>query len=123
MVGGRKAWGDFPWHEASFIGGSASNRGFVQQRFAGEEAAYGSAELRLRLFDSGILFPSRTWIFGLADVGRVWADGDDSDEWHPSYGGGVVVHLRATPIRLRAEWARNDDEDSNNFYFATGFAF
>jgi hypothetical protein len=123
-IGGRQVWGTFPWHEAAFIGGSGSNRGFAEQRFAGERAAYGSLELRYHLFDgTTVLFPGRLWIFGLADAGRVWVDGEDSDEWHPSYGGGVVVEMMATPIKLIAEVARNDDEDDLNFYFRTGFAF
>jgi hypothetical protein len=123
-IGGRKVWGDFPWHEAAFIGGSGSNRGFARQRFAGEEAAHGSLELRFHLFDGTmILFPASMWIFGLADAGRVWVDGEDSDEWHPSYGGGVIVEMMATPIKLIAEVARNDDEDDTNFYLRTGFAF
>jgi hypothetical protein len=122
-VGGRKVWGDFPWHQAAFIGGSDSNRGFTRQRFAGERAAYGGAELRLRVFDGGVVLPTRTWVFALVDVGRVWADGDDSDEWHPSYGGGLLLGLRATPMKFRVEVAKNDDEDSLKFYLATGFAF
>ncbi len=123
-IGGRKVWGTFPWHEAAFIGGSGSNRGFARQRFAGEEEAHGSLELRFHLFDgTTILFPASMWIYGLADAGRVWVDGEDSDEWHPSYGGGFVVEMLATPIKLIAEVARNEDEDDLNFYFRTGFAF
>ena len=122
-VGGRKVWGRFPWHEAAFIGDRASNRGFPVQRFAGDRSLYGSAELRLHLFDAVALFPGRLWIYGLADVGRVWTDGEESDEWHPSYGAGVVIELAATPIKLRAEIAENKDEGDRRFYFSTGFAF
>lgn len=122
-VGGRMVWGDFPWHEAAFIGSSGSNRGLPRQRFAGEESAYGNAELRLHLFDSYNLLPSRTWIFGLADVGRVWVDGESSDEWHPSYGGGIIVGMIASPMKVRATWARNDDEDIDRFYLSMGFSF
>jgi len=50
-------------------------------------------------------------------------DGESSDEWHPSYGAGVVVELMATPHKLRVEWARNEDEDTNRFYLSLGFSF
>jgi outer membrane protein assembly factor BamA len=80
--------------------------------------------LRYHLLEgTNVLFPGRLWIFGLADAGRVWVDDEDSDEWHPSYGGGVVVEMLATPLKMTVEVARNDDEDDLNFYFRTGFAF
>jgi hypothetical protein len=122
-IGGRAVWGDFPWREAAFIGGKDSNRGFSSRRFAGDKSAYGSLELRLHLLNSRKRLPSKVWIYGLVDVGRVWVDGEDSEEWHPSYGGGIVMELMGTPVRLRAEVARNDDEDSQNFYLLTGFSF
>jgi outer membrane translocation and assembly module TamA len=122
-LGGRVVWGDFPWHEAAFIGGKESNRGFSSRRFAGDKSAYGSLELRLNILKIRSRLPSRIWVYGLTDAGRVWSDGEDSNEWHPSYGGGVVLELWATPLKVRAEVARNDDEDSLNFYFQTGYAF
>jgi hypothetical protein len=123
-VGGRTVWGTFPWHEAAFIGGAENNRGFAEQRFAGDRAAYGSLELRYHLLEgTNVLFPGRLWIFGLADAGRVWIDDEDSDEWHPSYGGGVVVEMLATPLKMTVEVARNDDEDDLNLFFKSGFAF
>ena len=84
---------------------------------------YGGAEVRLHLGDAVVLFPGRLWLYGLVDVGRVWFDGDDSDEWHPSYGGGFVVELSATPLKFRAEFVKNDDEDDTQFYLTSGFAF
>ena len=43
----RRVLGDYPFHEAAFIGGPSSVRGFSVQRFAGDAAAFGNAELRL----------------------------------------------------------------------------
>ena len=65
-AGGKKVWGDFPFHESAFLGGpgltggDASNgslRGFRKNRFAGEAALYGSSELRLALARIRLLFP------------------------------------------------------------------
>jgi hypothetical protein len=122
-VGGRKVWGYFPWHDAAFIGGSRSNRGLASQRLAGDESLYGNAEVRLHLFSITNVLPTRWWVLGLADAGRVWVDGESSDEWHPSYGAGLVVELMATPHKLRVEWARNEDDDTNRFYLSLGFSF
>ena len=36
--------------------------------------------------------PIQIGIFGGADVGRVWIDGEDSDTWHNSVGGGFWVN-------------------------------
>ncbi len=123
QVGGRKVWGDFPWHEAAFVGGKDTLRGYAEQRFAGEEAAFGSVELRVRILEGKFLFPGRVWLLGLADMGRVWDDGEDSNEWHDAYGGGVAVEMLATPVKMRLEVVRNDEEDSTSTYFSTGFAF
>ncbi|MEJ2086849.1 MAG: BamA/TamA family outer membrane protein, partial [Acidobacteriota bacterium] len=122
-VGGRAVRGTFPWFEAAFIGGPDSNRGFPRQRFAGEESLYGNFELRIHLLKGVFIFPGRIWMFGLLDAGRVWVDGEDSSDWHPSYGGGFVFELAATPVKLWTGVAKNDDEGDLRFYFNSGFAF
>jgi len=121
-VGGRKVWGRFPWHSAAFVGGSDSNRGFRNQRFAGEASLYGNLELRLALFNAMFVVPGRLWLFGLADVGRVYVDGEESDEWHPSFGGGVVLEVMGAPMKFWAGVAKNKN-DSVRIYFASGFSF
>lgn len=122
-AGGRRVRGTFPWHEAAFIGGPNSNRGFARQRFAGEDSLYGNLEVRIHLLKGVFVFPGRIWMFGLVDAGRVWVDGEDSSEWHPSYGGGLVLELAATPIKFWSGVARNDDEGDLRFYFNSGFSF
>jgi outer membrane protein assembly factor BamA len=122
-VGGRKVWGRFPWREAAYVGGQRSNRGFETNRFAGHSSLYGRAELQWHLFDALFFIPGRFWIYGLADAGRVWFDDEDSDDWHPSYGGGIALDLPASPLRFRLELAQNTDEGELQFYFATGFSF
>ena len=49
-VGGRKVFGEYPWFEAAFVGGSKSLRGYRKNRFAGDGSLYGSVEARLWLF-------------------------------------------------------------------------
>jgi outer membrane protein assembly factor BamA len=88
-LGGKKVWGCVPFHEAAYIGGESSLRGFELQRFAGDAAVYGSAELRLTLANIFFLFPTEFGVFGLADAGRVYVQGTSPGGWHTDGGGGI----------------------------------
>jgi hypothetical protein len=67
--------------------------------------------------------PGRLWLFGLADIGRVWFEGESSDDWHSSYGGGVVFELAGTPLAFWTGAARGSGSDETRFYFHSGFGF
>ncbi|HEX2211484.1 MAG TPA: BamA/TamA family outer membrane protein, partial [Longimicrobium sp.] len=88
-AGGELARGDFPFQEAAFLGGPGSLRGYPYQRFAGDAAAFGAAELRQPLGQVKLLVRGRLGVFALADAGRVWMDGDSPGDWHTDFGGGV----------------------------------
>ena len=49
----------------------------------------GSAELRLPLGRATLVLPADIGVFGLADAGRVFLEGESSDKWHSAFGGGV----------------------------------
>ena len=89
-MGGKKVWGDPPFHELAYLGGSATVRGYTPQRFAGDAAAYGNAELRLFIKHFSV---GDVGIFGLADAGRVFLDGESSGRWHTAGGGGIWFAL------------------------------
>ena len=88
-VGGQVVRGDFPFHEAAFLGGGGSLRGYPFQRFAGDAAAFGSAELRQPLGQVKLLVRGRLGVFALADAGQTWIDGNSPGEWRTDVGGGV----------------------------------
>ena len=88
-AGGEKALGDFPFQAAAFLGGPGSLRGYAYQRYAGDAAAFGSAELRQPLGQVKLLVRGRLGVFALADAGRVWVDGDSPGGWHTDVGGGL----------------------------------
>ncbi len=121
-LGGAARFGDYPFFDAAYLGG-ATNRGSRLGRFAGDSSIFGSAEVRQYLtgpiFQS--LFPVRLGVVAFADVGRVWLDGDRSEAWHPSWGGGAVLKPVGTPIVLRAVAARGTD--GTLFYAGSGFRF
>ncbi|MGB3543428.1 BamA/TamA family outer membrane protein, partial [Rubrivirga sp.] len=101
-AGGSHRIGAFPFFDAAVIGQAASVRGFRRERFAGRSAAFGNAEVRLKLFElPTYLVPFDVGVLGFADAGRVWiGTGDDvagienpivadGDEIHLGYGGGL----------------------------------
>jgi hypothetical protein len=120
-VGGKHLWGDFPYSDAAFLGGSQNLRGLREQRFAGEAAAYGGAELRVFLTRLFLLFPIDFGVFGLSDVGRVFAEGQPSGGWHTSLGGGVWLAPVSRSATVHASIAQS--EGRRAFYVGTGFAF
>jgi hypothetical protein len=118
---GKKLWGAFPWHEAAFLGGRRSVRGLASQRFAGESSVVASAELRIPLGNVFILVPGHFGIFALGDVGRVFVDGESSDQWHTSAGGGLWMSF-VDPQNLFSLTVAGSDEDTR-FYLALGMAY
>jgi hypothetical protein len=121
-VGGRRVWGTYPWFESAFIGGRASVRGYSRQRFAGDGSLYGGLEARAWLFTLDVPpVPLRVGVLGFGDVGRVWLEGESSDTWHPSGGGGLMLQPVATPFVLTAAVASG--KEGSRWYFGYGFFF
>ena len=122
-VGGEKVWGDrFPWSQAAFLGGTASVRGFQQERFAGDGVVFGTGELRLRLGNPRVVVPVNMGIFGFADAGCVYLDGASPGGWHTSLGGGIWLSPIGQPYMLRAGFGVSDDEGTK-IYIETGLPF
>lgn len=92
-VSGTHTWGDVPYFEAAFIGGGRTVRGLPQGRYEGNQAAFGNLDLRFRVSKIQFVLPWDFGILGLADIGRVWVDGEESNTWHPSFGGGLWAAL------------------------------
>jgi hypothetical protein len=89
LAGGVKTWGRLPFFIAPTLGGSRTLRGYRPDRFAGDASVYGTAEVRLPLTRIRLIVPGQQGVFGFADGGRVYLDGESSDQWHATTGGGV----------------------------------
>jgi hypothetical protein len=119
-VGGAKVWGDYPFMNAAYIGGGATVRSLRYNRFAGDASIYGGAELRLKIARISPLLGSDIGIMGLADVGRVFVEGQSSDVWHPGYGGGIwLAFLNG---RTRATISAAGGQGSARFYLNFGLS-
>jgi hypothetical protein len=120
-LGGRQVWGTYPVQEAAFIGGTETVRGLAIQRYAGDAAVWGNAELRLRLGEVRLLVPGAIGVFGLVDSGRVFLSGEDSRRWHTGVGGGIWLSFLRRENTLSVAAART--EGQTRVYFGAGFAF
>ena len=120
-VGGKRVWGRFPFSEAAFLGGPASVRSIRHQRYAGDAMALGSAEIRLEVGRIKFPVPSDVGVYGLADAGRVFVDGETSDTWHTAAGGGLWFALINRSNVVRISVARGDGRTA--VHAGVGFAF
>jgi hypothetical protein len=82
---------------------------------------FGNAELRLHLFRTMLLLPTNVGIFGLADIGRVYVDGENSDEWHTGFGGGLSFGVFRAVNTLTVAVATS--EERTGLYVRAGFLF
>jgi hemolysin activation/secretion protein len=120
-VGGRKLWGHYPFFDAAFIGGASTVRLGKVNRYAGDASAYGSAELRLNVAPVEIILPGHFGVFGLADAGRVFLEGESSDRWHTAYGGGIWLSWLERAYTISVAVAKG--EERTGVYFQGGFGF
>jgi outer membrane protein assembly factor BamA len=120
-AGGQHVFGTFPFHEAAFLGGASTLRGWDQQRFAGRSAVYGSAELRMRLGKIRIIVPADIGVMGFSDVGRVFLDDEESDRWHTGNGGGLWIAPLMRNYTLSVSVAQG--RERTGVYLRSGFAF
>ena len=124
--------GDAPYYDLAALGGAGSLRGFRQERFLGDGALLGGAEVRFPVTPFFAFFPGTIGLSGFAEIGRVFSDFDgfavadgaeptstQEETWHPSYGGGVWVSLVSSEYTLNVTLARSDE--GNRLYFGLGF--
>ncbi|HUQ83569.1 MAG TPA: BamA/TamA family outer membrane protein, partial [Gemmatimonadaceae bacterium] len=87
--GGRKVWGDAPFHEAAYIGGCGTLCSMDAQRYAGDASIYGTSELRVPVARVRFPIPINIGLLGFVDAGRVYLDGESPGGWHTVTGGGA----------------------------------
>jgi hypothetical protein len=126
-MGGERVFGEYPFHEAAFIGGGglahsgSTVRGLYAQRYAGDSAIYGNAELRFRVRDIYLFFPGEIGLFILGDVGRVYFHGENSKMWHSAIGGGVWLSFLGRKNTFSISLAKSDER--LGLYVSGGFSF
>lgn len=111
---------DFEFYQAAVLGANTGLRGYRLQRFSGESALAFSADLRLQLtsFRTGLL-PLKLGVFGGYDYGRVWLDGEDSNTWHDSVGGGLLI---TAVDAISGQFGLFNSDDGLRLSFALGIS-
>lgn len=121
LGGGRIFSKDYEYFQALNLGQNNFLRGFRKNRFSGQGLAYGSIELRVKLFDSkSYILPGGVGLIGYDEVGRVWVKNEDSDRWHNSFGGGFYFAAYNTAL-LSATAGFSSEERIFNFSIGTKF--
>jgi hypothetical protein len=138
-VAGEKNWGAYPFFESAQLGGAAQRsgldvtgastgnllRGYELNRFAGDASLVGNTDLQITLGKLNPGLPLRFGIVALADLGRVFLEGEGSSRWHAGVGGGLWLGLFAGGTdfhfasSLQATIVHSDN--GNAFYLFTGF--
>ncbi|MCD6062478.1 MAG: hypothetical protein K0R82_389 [Flavipsychrobacter sp.] len=91
VAAGTDVEGDPEYYQYPSVGGSRSLRGFRRDRFRGDIAFYNNNELQWIKDVRTKIMNGKVGILALVDDGRVWLDNEDSDKWHVTYGGGVIL--------------------------------
>jgi hypothetical protein len=119
-AGGQQNFGDAPYFESAFLGGRHSVRTLRRHDFAGEAMLHGSAELRIPIARFAFILPLNTGIFGFADAGRVYVDGESPGGWHTGMGGGLWLGVLKHSTNISVAWTNQHDR---KVIVGTGFIF
>lgn len=90
-AGGATITGKPEFYQLNTIGGGSSLRGFRRERFYGKTAFYNEDELRWITNTRNYFYNGKIGLIAFLDNGRVWQPGEQSDEWHFGYGGGLML--------------------------------
>jgi len=118
--GGKKLFGDFPYFDAAYIGGSSSLRTEERQRYAGDASLYGTTELRVPVAKFPLIVPLDVGLIGFLDIAKVYVDGDSPGGWHKGTGGGFWVGFLNPGTNLNVLFTNNPDRRVISSF---GFAF
>ncbi len=112
---------DFEFYQGATLGGFNGLRGYREERFTGESALAFSGDLRYSFnkFKTGLL-PLQIGLFSGYDIGRVWLDGEDSDTWHDSIGGGLWINAVDS---IGGQLGLFNSDDGLRFTFGFGLSF
>ena len=120
-AGARRMWGAL-----SVVRGRVPGRAINPPRLRARPVrrrrlGVGRRGLRLKLARLAVVLPMDVGVYGLADVGRVWLDGEDFDRWHTAYGAGIWLHALRPSLRGTVTLAWGDNRTV--LYIGSGFHF
>jgi hypothetical protein len=113
---------NFEFYQGATLGGDYDLRGYRNERFLGKQSFYQSSDIRWNLGKiKRSVIPMSYGILGGFDYGRVWTNGENSDKWHQSFGGGLWLN-GLNVITARITYFKSADEEAR-IAFGLGFGF
>ena len=110
---------NFEYFQAVNLGANNYLRGFRKNRFSGSSLAYGSLEMRVKLFSSRwYIMPGDVGLIAFDDAGRVWMKNQSSSRWHNAAGGGIYF-VPFNTVLVSAIIAFSREENLLNFSAGT----
>ncbi len=96
-------------------------RGFRDNRFIGQQSFYQYSDIRLDMGKlKNPLTPLKYGVFAGVDHGRVWYDGESSERWYSSYGGGFWLTILR---KFTGKFSYFGSSDGSRFMFQLGMGF
>ena len=110
--------GDYDFFFAPTLGQDENLRGYYGQRFRGATNFFHMTDLRLGIGSvRNSILPFSFGITGSFDYGKIFDDGDNSELWHSSYGGGIWI----APLNIAIiSFSYNQSTDGEGARFRVG---
>ncbi len=113
---------NFDFYQGATLGGDYDLRGFRNERFLGNQSFYQSSDIRWNLGKiKKSISPMSYGILAGFDYGRVWLNGEKSDKWHQSFGGGLWLNS-LNALTTRITYFKSAGEEAR-ITFGLGFGF
>jgi hypothetical protein len=113
---------NFEFYQGAALGGDYDLRGYRNERFLGNQSFFQSSDLRWNIGKiKQSLIPMSYGILAGYDYGRVWLDGETSNKWHQSVGGGLWLN-GLNVITARITYFKSEHEEAR-IAFGLGFGF
>ncbi len=114
---------NYEFYQAAALGGDFDLRGFRNQRFIGNQSFFQSSDIRFSIGKiKNSLIPMSYGFFGGYDYGRVWLEGESSNKWHQSIGGGLWLNGLNT-LTARLSYFKAIANEEVRIAFGLGFGF
>lgn len=111
-IGGSMSHGDVPWYKLPTLGSATGLRGYVEDRFAGDDRAYINTELRYQFAErQTALVPIKAGVKIFYDYGRVFHnEANGGGDWRSGYGVGFYVVPLDELITIALSFGISDEE-------------
>ncbi|MEO5580922.1 MAG: hypothetical protein ABIR58_09695, partial [Gemmatimonadaceae bacterium] len=119
-AGGKKNFGEYPYFDAAFVGGTSSLRTEHRHRFAGDASLFGSTELRVPVASFPFILPLNVGALGFVDAARVYVDGESPGGWNTGTGAGFWVAVANPALNVNLLFTNSSDR---RVLVNLGFAF